>query len=232
MRGSYGVGLWKAIRLLWELVSFRTLFVVGNGRRVKFWRDRWCGDEPLCVSFPSLFAFARSKKAWVADLWVHSSIGGEWNPSFSRPLNDWEFEMMECFLLGIQDKVVVDEREDDVFWVVRKSGSFSVKSFLSILEEVRVSPFPSSIVWNAWVLPKVCFFAWEATWGKVLILDQLQRRGWSLANRCSLCYAHEESVDHILLHCGKARLLWELLFSLFRLCWVIQASVRETLLGW
>ena len=179
MRGSYGVGLWKAIRLLWELVSFRTLFVVGNGRRVKFWRDRWCGDEPLCVSFPSLFALARSKKAWVADLWVHSSIGGEWNPSFSRPLNDWEFEMMECFLLGIQDKVVVDEREDDVFWVVRKSGSFSVKSFLSILEEVRVSPFPSSIVWNAWVLPKVCFFAWEATWGKVLILDQLQRRGWS-----------------------------------------------------
>ena len=115
----------------------------------------------------------------MADFWVHSSEGDGWDPSFSRPLNDWEFETMECFLLGIQDKVVVDEREDDVFWVVRKSGSFSVKSFLSILEEVRVSPFPSSIVWNAWVLPKVCFFAWEATWGKVLILDQLQRRGWS-----------------------------------------------------
>ena len=49
VRGSYGVGLWKVIRLLWELVSSRTLFVVGNGRRVKFWKDRWCGDEPLCV---------------------------------------------------------------------------------------------------------------------------------------------------------------------------------------
>ncbi|RVX08852.1 CRM-domain containing factor CFM2, chloroplastic [Vitis vinifera] len=173
VRGSYGVGLWKAIRLLWELVSFRTLFVVGNGRRVKFWRDRWCGDEPLCVSFPSLFAFARSKKAWVADLWVHSSIGGEWNPSFSRPLNDWEFETMECFLLGIQDKVVVDEREDDVFWVVRKSGSFSVKSFLSILEEVRVSPFPSSIVWNAWVLPKPFLFCSSISWLNLLVVANL-----------------------------------------------------------
>ena len=232
VRGSYGVGLWKAIRLLWELVFSRTLFVVGNGRRVKFWKDGWCGDEPLCVSLPSLFALASSKEAWVADLWVHSSEGGGWNPSFSRPLNDWEIEIVECFLSRIQDKVVVEEREDEVFWAVTKNGSFSVKSLISILEEVRVSTFPTSIVWDAWVPPKVGFFCLGGNLGKVLTLDQLQRRGWSLASRWSLCYAREESIDHILLHCGKARLLWELLFSLFRMCWVIQASVRETLLGW
>ena len=104
---------------------------------------------------------------------------------------------------------MVEENEDDVFWVVTNSGSFSVKSLLSILEKVRVGHFPTSIVWNAWAPPKVCFFfAWKATWGKFLTLDQLQRREWSLANRCSLCYAHEELVDHILLHCGKGRLLW------------------------
>ncbi|XP_034675760.1 uncharacterized protein LOC117906711 [Vitis riparia] len=44
---------------------------------------------------------------------------------------------MECFLSRIQDKVVVEEREDEVFWVVTKSGSLSVNSLLSILEEVR-----------------------------------------------------------------------------------------------
>ena len=158
---------------------------------------------------------------------MHSSKGGGWNPNFSRPLNE-----VECFLSRIQDKVVAEEREDEVFREVTKSGSFSVKSLYSILEEVRVGPFPTSIVWNAKVPPKVSFFAWESTWGKVLTLDQLQRRGWSLANRCFLYYAHEESIDHILLHCEKARLLWELLFSLFRVCWVIHASIRETLLRW
>ncbi|RVX23889.1 hypothetical protein CK203_000399 [Vitis vinifera] len=131
----------------------------------------------MCVSFPSLFALASSKEAWVEDLWVHSSKGGGWNPSFSRPLNDWEIETVECFLSRIQDKVVVEEREDEVFWAVTKSGSFSIKSLLSTLEEVRVNPFPTGIVWNVWVLPKVSFFAWEATWGKVLTLDQLQRKG-------------------------------------------------------
>ena len=63
MRDNYGVGLWKAIRLLWELIFSRILFVVGNGRRVKFWRDRWCRDEPLRVLFLSLFALASSKEA-------------------------------------------------------------------------------------------------------------------------------------------------------------------------
>ncbi|RVX04542.1 hypothetical protein CK203_023401 [Vitis vinifera] len=56
--------------------------------------------------------------------------------------------------LGIQDKVVVEEREDEMFWEVTNSRSFYVKSLYSILEEVRVGPFPSSIVWNAWVPPK------------------------------------------------------------------------------
>ena len=38
--------------------------------------------------------------------------------------------------------------------------------------------------------------------------------------------------DHILLHCGKVRLLWELLFSLFRVCWVIHSTVQKALLRW
>ena len=48
---------------------------------------------------------------------------------------------------------------------------------------------------------KVAFFAWEATWGKVLTLDRLQKRGWQLPNRCFMCGYEEETVNHILLHC-------------------------------
>ena len=80
--------------------------------------------------------------------------------------------------------------------------------------------------------PKVSFFGWEATWGKALTLDQLQKRGWPLTNRCYLCQMHEESIDHILLHCGKTRTLWALFFSLFRVQWVLPATIKETLLSW
>ena len=46
-REGYGVGLWKAIRNRWMEFSKRMAFKVGDGRRVKFWKNRWCGEDSL-----------------------------------------------------------------------------------------------------------------------------------------------------------------------------------------
>ena len=76
------------------------------------------------------------------------------------------------------------------------------------------------------------FFAWEASQGKVLTQEQLKRRGWILANRCSLCCVEEATINHIFVHCSKAKVLWDLVFSLFGVNWVLPFTVRDTLLGW
>ena len=55
---------------------------------------------------------------------------------------------------------------------------------------------------------KVGFFAWEASWGWILTLDQLKRMGRALANKCFLCEEGEETVNHLLLHYTKAKGLW------------------------
>ena len=39
-------------------------------------------------------------------------------------------------------------------------------------------------------------------------------------------------MDHIFLHCGKTIILWALVFSLFRVYWVIYSIVRETFFEW
>ena len=78
----------------------------------------------------------------------------------------------------------------------------------------------------------MAFFTWEASWGKVLTLDQLQKRRYFLANRCFLCLFEVETVDHLLLHCAKTRVLWNLLFFLFGVSWILSYLVKETLLGW
>ena len=64
---------------------------------------------------------------------------------------------------------------------------FSVKSLYSALVLIRVVQFPNNIICSPCVPTKVGFFAWEASWGKVLTLDQLKKRGRILANRCFLC---------------------------------------------
>ena len=142
----------------------RISFSVDNGQRVRFWRDRWCGDSPLSVSFPTLFDLAIDKEAWVMDFWdplVEGGWGG-WNPCFSRSLNDWEVDEVESFLRRLHGKKVCDDVEDVEFWTETKSERFSVKSLYNALESCSPSLFPSNCIWNVWVQPKVSFFAWEA----------------------------------------------------------------------
>ncbi|RVW54221.1 hypothetical protein CK203_080171 [Vitis vinifera] len=122
--------------------------------------------------------------------------------------------------------------DDRVIWRETNCGKFSVKSLYKSLVSGHPISFPSSAIWKVSMQPRVSFFGWEATWGKALTLDQLQRRGWALANRCYLCQRHEESIDHILLHCDKVRTLWVLLYSMFGVQWVLPATVKETLSGW
>ncbi|RVX20623.1 putative ribonuclease H protein [Vitis vinifera] len=234
VREAHGLGLWKGIRVDWKLVSDRMAFIVGNGKRVSFWRDRWCGESPLCMTFPSLFALTVEKEAWVADIWDPLAEGGwgGWNPCFLRAFNDWEVEEAERFMERIQSKRVIEDVEDTVSWTETKSGKFSIKSLYIALEAGGSSLFPSSFIWNANVQPKISFFAWEATWGKALTLDLVQKRGWALANRCFMCLEKEETINHFLLHCSRTRALWDLLFALFGVSWVLPFSVRETLLSW
>ena len=50
------------------------------------------------------------------------------------------------------------------------------------------------------------------SWGKVITLDKVKRRGRALANRCCLCEEDEETIDHLLIHGKMARMLWDIFF--------------------
>ena len=53
-----------------------------------------------------------------------------------------------------------------------------------------------------------------------------------MANRCFLCGEEEETIYHLLLHCSKAKNLWDLLLAIFGVSWVFPLFVKETRLSW
>ena len=44
----------------------------------------------------------------------------------------------------------------------------------------------------------------------MLTLDQLKRHGRALTNICFLCEEEEEAIEHLLIHCSKVKMLWDL----------------------
>ena len=80
--------------------------------------------------------------------------------------------------------------------------------------------------------PKVAFFSWTAALGKNLTTENLRHRGIILVNWCCMCKIAEESVDHLLLHCTYARELWDMIFVLFGVYWVMPRSVMALFDCW
>lgn len=83
------------------------------------------------------------------------------------------YQKKKKHILRLQGKRVHREEEDRVIWIESKSGKLSIKALYIVLESGSSVSFLVGVIWNSWVLPNVGFFAWEATQGKVVTLDQL-----------------------------------------------------------
>jgi hypothetical protein len=65
--GSHGRGLWKFICKDWYHFSNHIRLIPGDGSRISFWGEVWCGSVPLLEVFPGLCNLASNKEASIAD---------------------------------------------------------------------------------------------------------------------------------------------------------------------
>ena len=162
------------------------------------------------------------------DLHVERSNGIiQWNIQFSRLTHDWEVETLASFYSCLYSCKLRGEGEDKLWWVPLRKGKFEVKSFYQVLSPCGSTSFPWKSIWRTKAPPRVVFLAWTAAHGKIITLDNLRMRGMVMVNRCWLCEVEEESVDHLLRHCGATSVLWNAFFTWFGLSWVMPCSVKE-----
>ena len=141
-------------------------------------------------------------------------------PSLLKTFNDWEAEEVERFLLFLHSRKIRLLQEDHLLLKETTSDGFSVRLMYRMLAHSAPTNFPFWSIWNPIVPLKLVFFAWEASWGKVLTFDQVKRKGIPPANKCFLCEDDEETIDHLLIHCLRAKMLWDLLLSIVDYNWV------------
>ncbi|GMP50653.1 hypothetical protein CsSME_00017186 [Camellia sinensis var. sinensis] len=217
----HGRGLWRGIWFwrdeFWDRVHFR----VGNGKRVRFWRDKWCGEVLLEDRFPLIFGIAADPEVTMANCFGNGEVV------------DWEATQLEEILGFVHGLGPVGRGEDRVVWtVLGTKGVFTVSSFYRSLVGGATTLFPWRSIWVPGVPSKVVFFLWIAALGRNLTIDNLVHRGHVLVNRYCMCCMDAESVDHLFLHCDVASHLWGLVCSLFGVVWVQPQGVLEMLWSW
>jgi hypothetical protein len=233
IRSPHGVSLWKHIRAGWDVFSQHISYKVGDGSRIRFWHDTWCGDSPLRNQFPILYHLARAPESRVSDICHFQGSTISWDIEFTRSVQDWELEMVESFMSLLYSQTIRPGVVDSLCWTPSCRGLFEVRSFYTTL----ISPHPPGIfpwksVWKAKVPSRVAFFVWTVALGKILTTENLRKRRVTILDWCCMCKSSGESVNHLLVDCPVAWELWSMVLVIFGKNWVMPRDVVDLLSCW
>lgn len=66
----------------------------------------------------------------------------------------------------------------------------------------------AKFIWKNGAPPRVQFFGWLASRGRIQCRSILDRKGLVQGARCEVCNGSDETTPHVLFHCDLARQLW------------------------
>ena len=165
------------------------------------------------------------KEASVANLMRYSNGVLHWEIQFCREVHNRELEAFRSFINSIYSTLVRGIEEDKRCWLPCKSKGFIVSAYYHLLVGHTEQFFPWKSIWKQKIPSRVDFFVWTAALGKCLIIDNLRKRKVCILDWCYMCKCNSESVDHLFLHCPIASELWDMVFGLFGVSWVVPLSI-------
>ncbi|KAK1311507.1 putative ribonuclease H protein [Acorus calamus] len=202
-KGWFGFGREFKRGLWWKL---------GRGDRIRFWKDRWCGDTPLWSKYPLLFHLAEEKEALAGEVWQGGERNGEWRVNFRRISN--ELQVQECadLLWVLEGRMISDETADEVTWEAVPSLGYKVEGGYAWWS--RDKPVDQEMaactprIWKIKMPSKIKIFLWLALQNR--LLTKMYRAKWRPTDpmNCELCQAKPETTEHLLLRCPWATRLW------------------------
>ena len=107
-----------------------------------------------------------------------------WDLQFYKEPQDWEMEQFDIFWNLTHSMTFTGEGHDKLCWKSTKNKGFKVSEFYLSLFSTPDNLFPWKPMWRSKIPPKVAFFYWTATLGKILTLDRLWNKGVPVMDWC------------------------------------------------
>jgi hypothetical protein len=121
--------IWSGVVKIHEGVGNFLKFVsfeVGDGSKIRFWHAVWWGEQPLEISYSNLFSIAHCTDMWVEDHMQFQMEGFNGILFFTRPVQDWEVDLVSSFFKMLYSLKVRQEEVDRICRIPSKRHKFGV----------------------------------------------------------------------------------------------------------
>ncbi|GJW18964.1 RNA-directed DNA polymerase, eukaryota, reverse transcriptase zinc-binding domain protein [Tanacetum coccineum] len=184
---------------------------MGNGVDIRFWEDKWRGDNTFQSDFPRMYALETQKNISVALKLSHDDL----LCSFRRAPRAGAEELQYIQLVKIMEGITLFDSKDRWRWSLEGCGEFTVASVRNLLDANSLPVVSSKTRWIKAVPIKVNIHAWKVKLDILPTRLNISKRGMDIESiLCPLCEKNVESSSHIFFTCPISReifhkvLLW------------------------
>ena len=203
---------WKGLHKVKHLYNWGAEYKVHKGSAVRFWQDNWLGGLPLRIQYRHIFEICQNPEATVKSMWKESG----WDIPLRRSLHGAVLDEWNDFQEVLQEVSLDGLGEDDVSWVLEKSGKFTTRSLYTCLTHGGVRDKVNELIWGCRMPLKVKVFLWQVFHRKLQTASSLTKRGWQGSPLCCICPV-SETVNHLLFGCVFAQYVWSCIRDAFNL---------------
>jgi hypothetical protein len=206
-----------------------TTVSVGNGRKARFWEDRWLAGTSISEIAPELYACIpkrRRRRRTVAEgladnQWARDITGTIGVHEIGQYLQIW----------GMLQQITLDDEPDQIVWRWTEDGNYSAKSAYLASFQGSMACREWKLMWKSWAPPRVKLFNWLASLDRCWTADRLARRGLQHNPRCALCDQAMESMHHLIINCPFSRHVWHEVLAWARMT-CAPPSTEPSLFDW
>jgi len=196
--------IWSSVKLEMDNLNANFSWVVGNGEKINFWLDSWCGD-PI-VDTLNLPNHLHSNLTTTVSDFIHNH---HWN------FPDFVFDTFPGLRqISMQVILPLHCKEDKLVWKSSTADDLTFKEAFLIKYGIGQNIHWAKAKWSPDIPPSKSFLAWRLMHNKVPTDENLMLRGSYLPSMCSSCHSCSETSFHLFFECSFAIRMWTWLASI------------------
>lgn len=164
--------IWSGLRSVLDVFVRGVAWVIGDGKNINFWHDKWL-DAPILPRSDAFRFQTKISDVISQGLWC---LPDEFYHVFPHLKDSIHQVSLPCEI-----------RSDRLVWTTSRDGMLSLKDSYNSFRNLRdVVPW-HGLLWKDFIPPKFSMIVWRVLHGRVPVDDVLRSRGVCIASACFLC---------------------------------------------